>query len=729
VVASALVLPRSRPPREHVALNITKRCNQRCTFCFEGDRSSWQEPSLDEIRRLLEAAATTHSYVIFMGAEALLREDILEVIRTTRALGLEASVFTNGQALAREGFVGQLAGAGLRELDISFHYADAESFARGTGTRPKFFSRLLRGLENVRDHNRRFPAQPIHVKVETDLLIYNQGRLAEIRALLEIHLGETFTTHRVGTIQPVSASPDTGPLLAPWAARREELIEFVATQPADRPLCFVKTPLCLIPGAEHRSIDVTYKYEQTDVRSNFDDKTTLGNMHDYLQMYQHNPYRWVCRDCNLLALCPTRRTCWRSPGSAPHRDQKPQPVTETTVRRVLQQVWHEGVPEDQVAAVEQTWRAFPVPEAEIVSALRAASSRDCQLLDVYCEDAPILDFEIGVSGERLRFRLAPVGAQVDARRAFLVRYLQLVLVEPAAADPTLVLDVAKRVAALPFPPLSDWQGHQQVNLRLAGAAWTLWHLFGARLWPGQPLAAGWRTEAFRATAGALRLDVRHGGGRCATLELEDRGLRRAAGGPLPSWPALRTPSLDLYIAGTSGAGIPTNPHDPVARLLAGMTALLRRAGECSERATATSATTHLAPEASLPVPQPERQSEDDPVPPWAYWDSVGTLRVSFQDRKGRAPDLVFLLKEAGVHERFYASVGRTGLSYVTGSGWHGRATGPVFRACVQSLLRVMRACLEPPTCDNTERWEQLIQRSVTESLVSRRYRCVIEQRR
>jgi hypothetical protein len=41
----------------------------------------------------------------------------------------------------------------------------------------------------------------------------------------------------------------------------------------------------------------------------------------------------------------------------------------------------------------------------------------------------------------------------------------------------------------------------------------------------------------------------------------------------------------------------------------------------------------------------------------------------------------------------------------------------------------MRACPEPPTCENTERWERLIQRAVTDSLVSRRYRCVIEQRR
>ncbi len=724
-----VVAPPGRQQRAHVALNITKRCNQRCAFCFEGDRSTWQEPSLDEIRRLLEEAAATHGYVIFMGAEALLRKDILEIIRTTRALGLEASIFTNGQALAREGFVAELAEAGLQELDVSFHYANAESFALGTGTRPKFFSRLLRGLENVRDHNLHFPDQRISVKVETDLLVHNQGALARIRSLLEAHLGSAFTGHRVGTIQPIAGAARAGSLLAPLAARREELVEFIATQPPDRPLSFAKMPLCLIPGAEHRSIDVTYKYEQTDVRSNFIDKATLGNMHDHLQMYRANPYRWVCRDCNLLALCPTQRTSWWSPGSAPHRDQKPQPVTKTTVHEILQQVWQEHIPEEQLAAVERTWRAVSVPEAEIVSALRTASSEDFQLLDVYCEDAPLLDFEVGIPGGRLRLRLAPPGARVDVRRAFSIRYLQLVLVDPPAADPTIVLDAARRVAALPFPPLSEWRDHEQVNFRLADAALTLWQLFGARLWPGQPLAAEWSTETFRISAGAFHLDVAHAEGRRTTLEIESRALRRAVGGPALGEPALRTESVDVHVARGCEDDATPEASQHVAELLTGIGELLRRAGEGIDEPASPEQPGAMRSAPRPPQPSPAPPGDEAQVAPSTYWDSVGTLRVRFQDRQGKAPDLVFLLKEAGVNEQFYASAGRTGLSYVTGSGPSGRPEGPVFRACVRSLLRVMRACREPPTCDNSDRWEQLIQRSVTDSMVSRRYRCVVEQRR
>jgi uncharacterized Fe-S cluster-containing radical SAM superfamily protein len=723
------VAPPGRQQRAHVALNITKRCNQRCAFCFEGDRSTWQEPSLDEIRRLLEEAAATHRYVIFMGAEALLRTDILEVIRITRALGLGASIFTNGQALAREGVVDELAESGLRELDISFHYADAESFARGTGTHSKFFARLLRGLENVRDHNHRFPDQQINAKVETDLLIYNQGALAQIRSLLESHLGSAFTGHRVGTIQPIGRTARAGPLLAPWAERREELVDFIATQPPDRPLSFAKMPLCLIPGAEHRSIDVTYKYEQTDVRSNFIDKANLGDMHDHLQMYRTNPYRWVCRDCNLLALCPTQRTSWLSPGSAPHRDQKPQPVTKTTVRQVLERVWSEPIPAGQLAAVERTWRAISIPEAEIVAALRAASGEDFELLDVYCEDAPILDFEVGLSGQRSRLRLAPVGARVAARRSFLIRYLQLVQVDPPVGNAAMLLDAARRIAALPFPPLSEWRNHEQVNARLAGAALTLWHLLGARLWPGQKLTAQWTTEAFVASAGVRRLDVRHAEGQRAALLFEDRALRRAVGGPALGEPALRTESVDVHVAPAEEDGTSPEASLRIADLVAGLAKLLHRAGEWADAPVSPEESKPARPASPLPATSAPVRPDEPQADPFAYWDAVGTLRVRFEDRQGQTPDLVFLLKEAGVNERFYVSVGRTGLSYVAGSGQNRRPRGPVFRACVRSLLRAMRACPEPPTCDNTERWESLIQRSADDSMVSRRYRCVIEQRR
>jgi len=721
--------PLGRQQRAHVALNITKRCNQRCVFCFEGDRSTWHEPSLDEIRRLLEEAAATHRYVIFMGAEALLRSDILEVIRITRALGLGASIFTNGQALAREGFVAELAGAGLDELDISFHYADADSFARGTGTRPKFFERLLRGLESVRDHNQRFPDRRINAKVETDLLIHNQGALAEIRSLLETHLGNAFTGHRLGTIQPIAGAAQAGSLLAPLASRRAELVEFIATQPPDRPLSFAKMPLCLVPGAEHRSIDVTYKYEQTDVRSNFIDKANLEAMHDHLLMYRTNPYRWVCRDCNLLPLCPTQRTSWLSPGSAPNRDQKPQPVTQTTVQQVLQRVWPEPVPEAELKAIERAWRAISIPEAEIVTALQAASGEGFELLDVYCEDAPILDFEIAVARERLRLRLTPVGVHVDTRRSFLLRYLQLVLVEPSHADPAIVLDVVKRVAALPFPPLSAWRDHEQVEARLAEAALTLWHLFGARLWPAQPLAGQWSTEVFRASAGALRLDARHANGQRVTLELQDRAHRRALGGSTLGEPALRTGSVDVHVASESEDRATPGASQRVAELILGLGELLKRAGEWVGVSPLSEASDPAPTATPLSESPPAPPIEEHPVSPSAYWDSVGTLRVRFQDRQGKTPDLVFLLKEAGVNERFYASAGRTGLSYVAGAGRRVRPEGPVFRACVRSLMRAMRACPEPPTCDNTDRWERLIHRSVTDSMVSRRYRCVVEQRR
>ena len=54
-------------PHEHVLLNITRRCNQRCVFCFEGDRSGWREFSADEVARVLDEARQVTPAAVLMG--------------------------------------------------------------------------------------------------------------------------------------------------------------------------------------------------------------------------------------------------------------------------------------------------------------------------------------------------------------------------------------------------------------------------------------------------------------------------------------------------------------------------------------------------------------------------------------------------------------------------------------------------------------------------------------
>jgi MoaA/NifB/PqqE/SkfB family radical SAM enzyme len=264
-----------------VALNLTRRCNQRCGFCFEGDRAGWDEPDRAEVERRLAETATRQRAVIFMGAEALLRPDILAVIRYARTLGLTVAAFTNGQVLARPGFVADLVEAGLESRQVSVHYADGDSFAEGTGTPARLFERSWRGLSNVAAFNRAYPERRLRVVPKTVLFRANYLRLARLRQLLEQTLGDSFDSYFIGGMSP-TPTRRPGALLEPFAGRRDELGDFLRDWSAERRLAFSMVPLCQIPGHEHRSFDVRTIAFGVAIDSNFEDKSRLARMHDYV---------------------------------------------------------------------------------------------------------------------------------------------------------------------------------------------------------------------------------------------------------------------------------------------------------------------------------------------------------------------------------------------------------------------------------------------------------------
>ena len=306
----------------HAALNITKRCNQRCVFCFEGERQSWQEPSLEQIRRLVDKIDARCKEVVLMGAEALLRPDINEVIKLIRARDFKLTIFTNGQPLARPGFISELAEAGLQSLMVSFHYADAESFERGTRTRANRFERLLEGLRCLRRHNERFPERQVFLNPETMLFRFNLGRLQEIVDLLKSCLGASFHNFSVSRILPTDAARRLD-LIDTIRDRRQELASLLETWDKNRDIAFTRVPLCMIPGWEHHSLELQYRISSVYIEANFSHKGRLSPMYDICEEFRHNPFRKVCNRCTLLPLCSTNAAFEPLPEHRPFPSAQP----------------------------------------------------------------------------------------------------------------------------------------------------------------------------------------------------------------------------------------------------------------------------------------------------------------------------------------------------------------------------------------------------------------------
>jgi len=510
-----------------VDLAITERCNQRCIFCYEDTRGGPGELTLAAVKQLVDEAARTHDTVVLCGKEALLRPDILEVVAYAAGLGKHVVAFTNGQVLARPGFVEALVGAGLGGVVISFHFPDPEAFAQGARVRPQLFARVLKGMERVRDYNLAHPEAPVSVHVETDLFVWNQGRLAEMRATVREHLGPSFRQYTLGGMTPVRLpGVEERSLIEPFEARRVELADFLATQPPDVALRFTKTPLCLLPGHEHLSLDAQYALASTPIRHNLyqvgevgGDDETLGASYEFDAAFQRNPYRWVCRSCRLVRLCRFRRTAWYAPQFLPTREQKPRAVHDRGPAEVLA----------ALAAVEPSFagRAVDVerlsrpvttapPEERLLAAFEAPGHDDLRLDEAWVDGRPFLTLELSGGAERARLWLtAP--ATDEQPLGFVVGCLDVVptLLTPGAGP--LVKKAVDRLARAALPPRADWEGQHGFHPHRARRLQAAWDRLGPWLWPGQAVAGGWRTHEARLTRAGVALRLAHAGGATAVL--------------------------------------------------------------------------------------------------------------------------------------------------------------------------------------------------------------------
>jgi uncharacterized Fe-S cluster-containing radical SAM superfamily protein len=504
-------------------LTLTRRCNQRCFFCYEDARSVARDPDLAEIRRLLETTRRHAEQVVLCGKEVLLRPDIIEIVRTAAYLGLRTVVFTNGQALARDGIVEQLVEAGCCAACVSFHFPDAETFARAARVKSRGFEQILAGLRAVATYNASHPDRPLGISTETDMSALNAGRLAEMRRTLLEALAGTTWKMRVASLLPTRCH-DIGleHALAPLDDQRSEIAEFVATHPPDLPLRFVKVPLCILPpGLEHWSQEVEYICQGTALTYNHanpevvsTDTITPSVTRDLRGALSSHPYRWLCRGCGLAALCRFERVDWHHATFEPTRAQRPLPsritVTEVCGRIDLEAV-SRGHLGQLMAPLEQRF-----PEEEIFEALGATPEGAPRLVDCWIDRRPIAVLEFESEPHRLVLQLLPPSLEAGPLPA-VVDYL-LAAPTRQAESSDLMRRCLERLARIRLPEIERWQDTPWFD---SAAAWQLrkaWNRFGSRLWARHGKFADWKTIGLRwSREQELRIELSHPSGERSVL--------------------------------------------------------------------------------------------------------------------------------------------------------------------------------------------------------------------
>ncbi len=122
---------------DYLRVSVTDECNLRCIYCNPGGGNRLGEGevlSRDEIRCVVElCAACAIRRVRLTGGEPLVREDILDIVRTLATIpGIEdLSLTTNGVLLAP--VAAELKEAGLKRVNVSLDATEPECYKRMAG--------------------------------------------------------------------------------------------------------------------------------------------------------------------------------------------------------------------------------------------------------------------------------------------------------------------------------------------------------------------------------------------------------------------------------------------------------------------------------------------------------------------------------------------------------------------------------------------------------------------
>ena len=137
-----------------VILNIAKRCNLSCRFCFADQGSSFDEPTFEEIKEsLFELIVKDKTLVQLSGGEPTMRDDLPEIIKAAKDLGAKyVQLNSNGIRLSEDKeYVKKLAEAGLSFVFMQFDGTEDAIYESLRG-RP-LMKIKQKAIENCAEHN------------------------------------------------------------------------------------------------------------------------------------------------------------------------------------------------------------------------------------------------------------------------------------------------------------------------------------------------------------------------------------------------------------------------------------------------------------------------------------------------------------------------------------------------------------------------------------------------
>jgi len=280
-------LAAGRGPRK-IIMNVTYKCNNRCTFCAVGTRTQL-DGSLERQKELL-AHYFNHGVRLadFDGGEPTLYSDLIPLIRHARQLGYEkVNVTTNGRMAVYDDFARALTRSGITTLLFSLHGPDARTHGIQVGV-PEAFEQTVTGIRNC------VRVAPKQVELGMNITL-TKTNLARLNDVVQLAWDLGLRWFNIQFLTPFGratqrVNPDTAEaarIASEVISRWEDRIKFQV----------INLPFCFMPGKERYLMGDLLKLERHMVFVNNEEV----NLFQYLK--ERRVYKEVCESCPHKIFC------------------------------------------------------------------------------------------------------------------------------------------------------------------------------------------------------------------------------------------------------------------------------------------------------------------------------------------------------------------------------------------------------------------------------------------
>ncbi len=271
-----------------VIMNVTYKCNNRCTFCATGTRTQFDGDYERQREMLVKYRKLGVSLLDFDGGEPTLNPNLGNLTRFARRIGYEkVNVTTNARMASYDEFAEKFVRSGVTSILTSIHGADAQTHAQNVGV-AEAFDQTCAGVRNL------VRLAPPHVELGANITITksNHKKLGDV-AKLVLDLGLRWFNLQFLTPfgrATSSISPDT-------QEAADEAMRVIDAFEDRIKFQVINLPFCFMPGYERYLMGDMLKLERHMLFVNNEEV----NLFDYLR--ERRVRKPVCEGCPHSIFC------------------------------------------------------------------------------------------------------------------------------------------------------------------------------------------------------------------------------------------------------------------------------------------------------------------------------------------------------------------------------------------------------------------------------------------